>query len=404
MAPTQQASPASLLEVTWADPVTGTRGYVVIDKLVRGLASGGLRMRKGCTLEEVRGLAQGMTRKEMLVYDPADHYIPLGGGKGGLDIDPGDPQAPAVLSRFVATVRPIIMDQWNTGEDLGTQQDTLDKVFADLGMPSTIEAVYASMPDAGPARRRLGAAAAVDVSGVPLMELVGGYGVARACVGAAAELGIDCRGATAVVQGFGSIGGAAARYLTANGFKVIAVADSQGLMRNDDGLDVEAMLAARDAHGVVNRAALGDQKTRLGPREAWLDIPCDLLVPCATSYVIHADDVDRIKSRVVVEGANMPTLPDAEARLVARGIPVVPDFSANVMTNAWWWWVIFDDIAPTEQASFAKIDKVAARLAKTIWADARASGLSLRQAAQKLVDQHAGELIAKVGVTRHAVY
>ena len=70
---------APVLEITWTDPVTGRKGYVVLDTLVRGLASGGLRVREGCTLEEVRGLARGMTRKEALVYDPADTYLPLGG-------------------------------------------------------------------------------------------------------------------------------------------------------------------------------------------------------------------------------------------------------------------------------------------------------------------------------------
>jgi glutamate dehydrogenase (NAD(P)+) len=129
---------APLLEITWTDPVTGRKGYVVLDTLVRGLASGGLRIREGCTLEEVRGLARGMTRKEALVYDPADHYLPLGGGKGGIDLDPADPGAVDVLRRFLAAVLPIVRSQWNTGEDFGLRQETLDKVAAELGLASTV--------------------------------------------------------------------------------------------------------------------------------------------------------------------------------------------------------------------------------------------------------------------------
>jgi glutamate dehydrogenase (NAD(P)+) len=386
--------PGSLLEITWTDPVTGTRGFVVIDTLVRGLASGGLRLRKGCTLEEVRGLARGMTRKEALVYDPADRYVPLGGGKGGIDVDPADPAAPEVLSRFLAAVLPVVKEQWNTGEDFGLRQETLDKVAADLGLASTVEAVFATLPDAAAARRRLAEAFAVDVGGISLGDLVGGYGVAQACLRAAARLGLTAP--TAVVQGFGSIGGAAARYLAANGVKVVAVADRAGLVRADDGLDVEALLAARDGHGVIDRSELGPDVV-LGDREEWLDVPCDLLVPAAMSYVI--DDADRVLAGVVVEGANMPTLPEAEVALRGRGVPVVPDFLANVMTNAWWWWVVFGDIAPTAESSFAKIDAVMDRLVRAVWDDADATGRSLREAALELAGRNAAAVTQRVGVT-----
>ncbi|GAB3853699.1 Glu/Leu/Phe/Val dehydrogenase dimerization domain-containing protein [Nocardioides maradonensis] len=388
----------SLLEITWTDPATGRKGYVVIDTLVRGLASGGLRLREGCSLAEVRGLAQGMTRKEALVYDPADRYLPLGGGKGGIDIDPADPEAPAVLRRFLAAVLPIVKEQWNTGEDFGLRQETLDKVAADLGLPSTVEAVFATLHDAPAARERLATAFADIVDGISLGDLVGGYGVAQAALVMAERSGIAAEGATAVVQGFGSIGGAAARYLSAAGVKVIAVADREGLIRDDRGLDVEALLAARDGLGVISRDALPEDVV-LGDRDAWLDVPCDLLVPAAMSYVIGADDVDRVRARIVVEGANMPTLPEAESALVARGIPVVPDFLANVMTNAWWWWVVFGDVAPTAASSYAKIDGVMRRLVTQVGDAAASSGRTLRECALELAARNSAELAERAGVT-----
>jgi glutamate dehydrogenase (NAD(P)+) len=391
---------SSLLEITWTDPVTGCRGYVVIDTLVRGQASGGLRLRKGCSLEEVRGLAQGMTRKEALVYDPADHYLPLGGGKGGIDVDPADPQAPEVLRRFLAAVLPVVREQWNTGEDFGLRQETIDKVAADLGLASTVEAAFATLDDAPAARRRLAEAFAETVGGISLGDLVGGYGVARACVVAGERVGIDTSAgaATAVVQGFGSIGGAAARYLAESGVRVIAVADRAGLVRDDRGLDVEALLAARDALGVIDRSAL-PEGVATGDRDAWLDVPCDLLVPAAMSYVIGPDEVDRVRARLVVEGANMPTLPEAEAALAARGIPVVPDFLANVMTNAWWWWVVFGDVAPTAASAYAKIDAVMQRLVTTVADDAAETGRTLRECALALTARNAEELQRRAGVT-----
>lgn len=389
---------APLLEITWTDPVTGRNGYVVLDALVRGLASGGLRIREGCSLDEVRGLARGMTRKEAIVYDPADRYLPLGGGKGGIDIDPADPGAVDVLRRFLSAVLPVVRSQWNTGEDFGLRQETLDEVAADLGLPSTVEAVFATLDDAPAARARLAQAFAVDVDGISLGDLVGGYGVARAGLEQLQRTGVAVEGATAVVQGFGSIGGAAARYLARAGVRVVAVADRAGLVRNDDGLDVEALLAARDPSGVVDRSALRASDST-GSNEDWLDVPCDLLVPAAMSYVITAADVPRIRARAVVEGANMPTLPEAEALLTAAGIPVLPDFMANVMTNAWWWWVVFGDVEPTTESSFAKIDAVMHRLVSTVSDDAAARGCTLREAAHKLASRNAEAAQARGGGT-----
>lgn len=388
----------SLLEITWTDPVTGRLGYVVIDTLVRGLASGGLRLRKGCTLDEVRGLAKGMTRKEALVYDPADTYVPLGGGKGGIDIDPADPQASDVLRRFLAAVLPVVKEQWNTGEDFGLRQETLDKVAADLGLASTVEAVFATLEDAAAARQRLAEAFAVTVDGISLGDLVGGYGVAQACLVTADRFGIPRTSATVVVQGFGSIGGAAARYLAANGVRVVAVADREGLIRNDDGLDVEALLAARNGLGIIDRTVLREGDTT-GDRDGWLDVPCDLLVPAAMSYVIDEAVVSRIDAKAVVEGANMPTLPAAEAALAARGIPVVPDFLANVMTNAWWWWIVFGDIAPTAESSYAKIDAVMRRLVEAVAADSATHGRTLRESALALAETNSAAVTERVGST-----
>lgn len=391
-------NPHPLLELTWTDPVTGRRGYVVLDTLVRGLASGGLRLREGCSLEEVRGLAQGMTRKEALVYDEADNYIPLGGGKGGIDIDPADPQATEVLSRFLASIRPIVREQWNTGEDFGLRQEVIEEVARDLGLASTVEAVFASMPDAAAARERLAAASSVDVDGISLGDLVGGYGVARAGVLYAERLGLLNSSTTAVLQGFGAIGGGAARYLDRAGVTVIAVADRDGVVRNDDGLDVEALLKARNDLGVIDRGALRPSDTT-APREDWLAIPCDLLVPAAMSYVLTEADVSRVNAKVVVEGANMPTLAAAETLLHDRGIEVLPDFLTNVMTNAWWWWVVFGDIEPTAESSFAKIDTVMARLVQTVSEDVERNGGTLRDSALALAARNSQAVLARVGST-----
>src|SRR4051812_21491827 len=98
-------------------------------------------MRDGCTLEEVTGLAAGMTAKEALNYDPASRYIPLGGAKGGISCDPRSPDAQDVLRRYLIAMRPYIERFWTMGEDLGLRQETIDSVLSTLGMESSIQAV-----------------------------------------------------------------------------------------------------------------------------------------------------------------------------------------------------------------------------------------------------------------------
>lgn len=377
----------SYLELTWTDEVTGTKGYVVIDTLSRGVAGGGLRMRDGVTLDEVRDLAQAMTLKEAVVYTEGDNYVPLGGAKAGIDCDPYDPRAREVLGRFGRAMRPLIQTLFATGEDFGVRQDVIDEVFADEGIRSSAESALALVDDgADAAHERLKVAFAVDVDGVGLGELVGGYGVAETALAALEFRGIVPASATAVVQGFGSMGGATARYLARAGVRVVGVADKEGLVHNAAGLDVEALLVARDVFGVIDRSVLraGDE---LLAGEEWLGLDVDLLVPAAMSYVITPDNVDQVKATVISEAANVATLPAAEDTLRERGVTVVPDFVANVGTNAWWWWVAFADIEPTADASFAKISGVLRPLTTELLTRARQEHISPRSAATAISEE-----------------
>ncbi len=339
----------SFLQVTWTDPATGARGYLVIDRLVRGVSSGGLRMRAGCTLDEVRGLAEGMTAKEALNYDPEARYVPLGGAKGGIDFDPYDPRATEVLTAYLFAMSPYIERFWTMGEDLGLRQSTIDTAIEKIGLQSSIQAVYPLLDDEQKARQRLADAFAVTVDGVSLDELVGGYGVAQAALTGIEYLHLH--NPTAFVQGFGSMGGATARYLAKAGVKVVGLADVHGVVANPAGLDVETLLLSRDAHGGIDRTTLRDTDIQLD-RDKWLDVDADVLVPAATSYAINGDNAHSVRAKLIVEAANMPVTEEAEARIDAL---VIPDVVANSATNSWWWWTLFGDIDATAESAFAKI-------------------------------------------------
>ncbi len=344
----------TFLEVTWTDEVTGRQGFLVIDRLIRGAASGGLRMRAGCTLDEVRDLARGMTLKEAVVYTRGDNYVPFGGGKGGIDCSPYDPEARDVMKRYVAAMKPLIEQYWSTGEDFGVRQDVLDEVASEVGLRSTIEAALNLLPDPAYGLGLVKAGFAVDVDGVGLADLVGGYGVAEAALAAAARLNLRNDETTAFIQGFGSMGGATARYLARAGVRVVGICDADGVVANPDGLDVERLLLTRDAYGCIDRTQLAAGDIDL-PRDEWLLVQADILVPAAMSYVITPANADLVTARLVVEAANVPTTAQAEAMLIARGVTVVPDFVANVATNAWWWWTLFGDITADADDAFGKI-------------------------------------------------
>jgi glutamate dehydrogenase (NAD(P)+) len=366
----------SYLEVAWTDEVTGCRGYLVIDALRQGASSGGLRMREGCTLDEVRDLARGMTLKEAVVRVPGDHYQPFGGGKGGIDCSPHHADARGVLRRYLQAMKPLLETVWSTGEDLGVRQDVLDELAGEVGLRSTIEAALRLLPDPEAGLARVKAGFAVDVDGISLADLVGGYGVATCALTASAADGTLSR---AVIQGFGSMGGATARYLARAGVLVVGIADADGLVVNPAGLDVEHLLRFRDGFGRIDR-------TRLSPGDAvssdsWLDVPCDILVPAAVSYALTSSNAGSVKARLVVEASNVATTPSAAAELHARGVTVVPDFVANVATNAWWWWTLFGDIEPTADSAYAKISAVLGGLTRDVLARSAALGITPRAAA-----------------------
>jgi glutamate dehydrogenase (NAD(P)+) len=384
------------MTLVWTDHVTGRRGYLVVDRLVRGVASGGLRMRPGCTLDEVAGLARGMSMKEALHYDPKARYVPLGGAKGGIDCDPRAPEAYDVLVRYLRAMRPYIEKIWTTGEDLGLTQDLVDRAAAEAGLVSSIQAVYPLLDDEAAARKRLADAFAVEVDGVGLDALVGGCGVAESVLTALDRAGTPYAGTRVAVQGFGTMGGATARFLARAGLAVVAVADVKGTIANPDGLDVEALLAARDAYGAVDRGALRPADREL-PGDAWLAAEAEVLVPAAVSYAVDTGNQARIHARWIVEAANMPVLPEAEELLTARGVTVLPDVVVNSGTNAWWWWTLFGDIGAEAPEAFAYTRRSMRALVGLVLDRAETDGTSPRAAAHALVADRLSVIAERFG-------
>ena len=384
------AGPEPRLRVIWTDPVTGRKGFAVIDRMVNGLAGGGTRMRAGASLDEVERLARIMS------YKNGAFNLPGGGAKGAIDIDPHDPEARGMLSRYVRAMRPLYRGGWGTAEDLGVTQELLNEVFAEQGVGMTVQAMLDRSGDETAARHRVRQGLAIQVDGIGLADCIGGYGVAEAAAATAEHKGWDLSKMRAVVQGFGSMGGSSARYLAKLGAKVVGAVDVNGAVSNPDGLDVERLLKARSARGEIDRSALRPQDHQ-GSRDSWLDIDADIVVPAAVADVINADNAGKVKARMVVEAANIPTTEDAQRILYKRGVVVIPDYVANGGANAWWWWTILGVIEADADQAFRHVSEVMRQTVKGVLDRSDAKKISPRDAANELSMQNLDHLAKTLG-------
>src|SRR5690625_1269963 len=351
-----------LRRIKWIDDVTGAHGYLVIHTLVAGLATGGTRMRVGCTLQEVEDLARTMALKT------AAFDLPVGGAKAGIDFDPKDPRSDEVLERFYTYMRPWLEEHWITAEDMGVSQQSLDKVFANLGLGQSFHAAIerSEGPERTHERIQTGLKAETE-DGFVLGDIIGGYGVAQACLGAVAAWSWAPQATSVAIQGIGTMGGGAAFYLHEAGMRVIAIADAAGTLYDYNGLDIPFLLSLRNEYGEIDRSRVDGSVTQL-PREAIIETVAEIFVPAAMSYAISPDDVDSVSAMVIVEAANSAVIPEAENMLAARGVPVIPDFVANTGSAAWAWWLILGEVGTNPDDSFNRlskemVDKVLAMLA-----------------------------------------
>jgi glutamate dehydrogenase (NAD(P)+) len=283
------------------------KGWVVVDSLVDGLAMGGTRMTPGVTEEEVAGLARDMTDKFALAG------LRIGGAKGGIVADGGDREE--TFRTFGRTIKPLL----HGGIHLGI----------DMGVTPADRAVFFEEAKYDP-RFRLGAPdMPIDWRTYyePLIDCTG-HGV-----GVAALAALEVRGrneaARVVVQGFGAVGRAVARFLEDRGHIVVGVADVEGTI-SADRLPVADLIAVTDVYGRIDRSRLPEGVTLSSEPDAWLDVDADLLVLAAQKYALTAENTHRLRAGLVVEGANLASTDAAREKAVASGGVLVPGVIANI--------------------------------------------------------------------------
>lgn len=340
-------------------------GYRVQHNLSRGPGKGGVRYHPDVTLEEVMALAAWMTIKNAAVN------LPYGGAKGGIRVDPkllSQKELEKLTRRYTSEIGIII----------GPQQD--------IPAPdvNTNAQVMAWMMDTY--SMNIGATATGVVTGKPI-HLGGSLGRVKATgrgvfvTGreAARRIGLNLDGARIAVQGFGNVGSAAAELFVGAGAKLVAVQDHTGTIYNPEGMDMAALMrTAREEGGVSH--FVGAERI---DNEAFWDVDCDILIPAALEGQITAARANRIKARLVLEGANGPTLPGADDVLTDRGVLVVPDVICNAggVTVSYFEWVQdFSSFFWSEDEINLRLDKIMVDALKKIWDTSERHKISLRTA------------------------
>jgi glutamate dehydrogenase (NAD(P)+) len=298
-------------------------GYRVQHSVARGPAKGGIRFAPDVTLDEVRALASWMTWKCAVVN------IPFGGGKGGVICDPNllsDSELEKLTRRYTAEIIDFIGPERDVpAPDVNTNEKVMAWIMDTYSMHArhTVTAVVTGKP------RSLGGS-----RGRPEAT---GRGCMIVTLKALERLGLRPEDTTVVIQGFGNVGGMAARLMQTSGFKIIAIVEYDGAVYNAKGLDIAALQRHRKETGSITGFHGGHDMDK---QEAMF-LPCDVLLPAATENVIHSGNADRVRCKILCEGANGPTTPLADEILARKKVFVIPDILANAggVTVSYFEWV-----------------------------------------------------------------
>ncbi|KAB2892648.1 MAG: Glu/Leu/Phe/Val dehydrogenase, partial [Burkholderiaceae bacterium] len=327
-------------------------GYRVQHNTSRGPGKGGVRFHQDVTLSEVMALSAWMSIKNAAVN------VPYGGAKGGVRVDPrtlSRGELERLTRRYTSEIGIIIgpskdipaPDVNTNGQIMAWMMDTYS-----MNVGSTATGVVTGKP--------------VDLGGSLGRVEATGRGVFTVGVEAAKLTGLSIEGARVAVQGFGNVGGTAGKLFTDAGAKVVAVQDHTGTVHNDKGLDVPALLNHVKEHGGVGGFAGGSS---MANDEFW-GVACDILIPAALESQITKDNAGRIQAKMVIEGANGPTTPEADDILNDKGVLVLPDVIANAggVTVSYFEWVQdFSSFFWTEDEINARLVRIMQEAFAGVW-------------------------------------
>ncbi len=366
--------------VTDAGDVRVVPGYRVAHSTARGPAKGGTRFHADVTPEEVAGLATLMSVKTALMD------LPLGGGKGGITIDPKALSEFELESLTRSYTRAIAS---NIGPDVDVPAPDVNTGARHMDW---IADEYARV--IGRATPAVVTGKSIAAGGSLGRDTATAAGCRAVILASAERLGLPSD-ARVVIQGFGNAGAHLARMLQADGLRVVGLGDSRGAIHDPSGLDVTAVTATKAAHGSV----IHHPGVELVSASDLLALDCEILVPAALEGAVEQPEAEAVRARLVAEAANGPCTPDADAVLVDRGITIIPDVlaSAGGVTVSCFEWQQNRRAQRWSEAVVA--DRLAAKMATALhelWHVAESRQLPMRTAATVLgVDRIATALAAR---------
>jgi glutamate dehydrogenase (NAD(P)+) len=298
-------------------------GYRVQHSIARGPAKGGIRFAPDVTIDEVRALASWMTWKCAVVN------IPFGGGKGGVICEPqllSDNELERITRRYTAEIIEFLGPERDVpAPDINTNERIMAWIMDTYSMhvrQATTAVVTGKPQSLGGSRGRTEAT---------------GRGCMLVTLQALQRFGLQPENTRVVIQGFGNVGGMAAKLMSEVGFKIIAIIEYDVAVFNPKGLDIPSLTAYKKENGSIRDFPGGQNMDR---NEALL-LDCEVLLPAATENVIHSGNADRLRCKILCEGANGPTTSVADEILAEKGIFVIPDILANAggVTVSYFEWV-----------------------------------------------------------------
>jgi glutamate dehydrogenase (NAD(P)+) len=340
-------------------------GYRVQHNISRGPGKGGVRFHQDVTLSEVMALSAWMSVKNAAVN------VPYGGAKGGIRVDPktlSRGELERMTRRYTSEIGIIIGPTKDIpAPDVNTNEQIMAWMMDTYSMNegATATGVVTGKP--------------VDLGGSLGRREATGRGVFTVGVEAARHIDLDIGHARVAVQGFGNVGGIAGKLFAQAGARVVAVQDHGGTIYQASGLDVPLLLEHVARHGTV----AGFARAEVLANDAFWDVDCDILIPAALEQQITAANAHRIKARLVIEGANGPTTPEADDILLERNILVLPDVIANAggVTVSYFEWVQdFSSFFWSEDEINARLVRIMKEAFTGVWQVAQDKKVSLRTA------------------------
>ena len=298
-------------------------GYRVQHSVARGPGKGGIRYSPDVTLDEVRALASWMTWKCAVVN------IPFGGAKGGVICDPkkmSQGELERMTRRYTAELIEFIGPEKDVpAPDMNTNEQTMAWIMDtySMHMRQTVTSVVTGKP--------------VNIGGSRGRREATGRGVSIMCDQAIKHLGIPLEGCRVIVQGFGNVGSFSAKLLWDKGYTIIGVGEYDGALYNPNGIAIDKLMEYKAKQGTIH----GFDGAEAADKDDLLERPCEILIPAATENVITSRNAERIKAKILCEGANGPTTSIADEILSDKGVFVVPDILANAggVTTSYFEWV-----------------------------------------------------------------